>query len=748
MNEYKNKIENLINSYDKFSDLEFRLLLEEILKRGGRDAEEEYAILLKNKKYSLGVRLNIIRVAGYIKSPLFLIPLKTIIDTETNINLRKEAIIAISKYNDKKALNILSDSLKKNRDKTLENIIKQEIGKIKQDNPVLSLVPRFLKSTDNKKAYTTILNVLCKIVTPSDSKIFIPYLNSEDKYIAEGSFKIICYTGDKSISNFILSFFEKSIKYIDCLTRIKCDKLYEIITILIKYITNNPETFELFYEKTKELYEKTADIRVKEQIIQALILGGKEKDISRIFDKENNLKKFIIENFKDREDGVNFLTEKLKESDDYSEDIIKILITTAKGRKYLAENYKSFDNKEKGLILNNLSSDNYNEFKALVKDSLLSENPLIIKTALTKIKENYDYSVENYLFDKKTRDKLRGIQELYIDTIISLFPGKAFVFIFNSIINNTMSLKKLENHIQKLGILLSKNPIIILPKEKKDMIMEFSNIILRTNNSKLITESLRSFKHLNTIEPESFSILNEVLEYYVGKRKNKFNSDEKKELKKFIDNLKTNKELINRIKEGEIKLRKFFDSENGGIDTLFDIITHNKLSFFVYRKRIIEKLKNFLISNNFDLINRTLDFLLKVPNIAFVLRKEIEELQKTDSFSIKANSKELLSLIPESLKIIIKFSEKANYPIFRDQFKFLFYEYEITDNGKPEKGDILITDSRSLMENRGIELSEIKPIIILNKLSDGAMIKKFGGITFLPEFSLYRIIIQIIKEIW
>ncbi len=147
MTNYKKSIENLIKSYDKFSDLEFRLLLEELLKRGNEEIESEYAITLKNKEYSLGIRLNMIRVAGYVKSPFFLVPLKNIIDTETNINLRKEAIIAIAKYNDKKALNILSDSLRKNRDKTLENIIKQEISKIKKDNPVISLIPQFLKST-------------------------------------------------------------------------------------------------------------------------------------------------------------------------------------------------------------------------------------------------------------------------------------------------------------------------------------------------------------------------------------------------------------------------------------------------------------------------------------------------------------------------------------------------------------------------------------------------------------------------
>jgi hypothetical protein len=748
MSEYKNKIENLVKSYDKLNDLEFRLLLEELLKRGKQEAETEYAIILKNREFTLGVRLNLIRVAGYVKSPLFLIPLKNIIDTEKNINLRKEAIIAIAKYNDKKALNILSDSLKKNSDKTLENIIKQEIGKIKKDNPVLSLIPQFLKSTNNKKAYNTIINVLCKIVTTSDAKTFIPFLNSEDRYVAEGSFKILCYTGDKSISGFIFNFFEKIIGNIDCITKIKCDRLYEIIIILQQYIFNNPQAFELFYSKIKELYEQITDIRVKEQIILILISGNKNRDISLIFNKEKDLRGFIIENYKNIEEGVDFLIDKLKNNSDYVESIINVLITTEKGKKYLADNYKEFDNKERIIILNNLNFDNYDYFRFLVKDSILSENPIIAKTALTKIKENYDYSMKDSLFDIKNKEKFKSFEELYIDTIISLFPLEAFLFLIHIIKNEGMTLKKLRKYIKKLGVLLSKKPIVKISKDNKNSIIEFLDIILRTNNSTLLIEFITDFNNIGVIEPESFLVLNELIEYYIGKRKSKYKTEEKKELKKFFNNLKTNKELIDKINQGELKLRLFFQSHGIDINLLENIAKNYKLSFFTYRDKIIDKLKKTLLSNDYDTINKVLLFLDKFPKLGFLLKEEILNLQKTDSYSIKANSKELLNLIPTKLKIIIRFSERERFPIFRDQLKIIFNEFEITNEGIPDKNTIFITDSRFLINNEEFKSIKVKPVIILNRLSDGAFIKRYGGITFLPEYSLYRVIVEIIKEIW
>ena len=69
--------------------------------------------LMTSAKIPLHSRMELIRCAGYIRSPLFLVPLNRVLDGEDNIRMVEGALISIARYNDQRALNILNNALKK-----------------------------------------------------------------------------------------------------------------------------------------------------------------------------------------------------------------------------------------------------------------------------------------------------------------------------------------------------------------------------------------------------------------------------------------------------------------------------------------------------------------------------------------------------------------------------------------------------------------------------------------------------------
>ncbi len=94
----------------------------------------------------------------------------------------------------------------------LINTIRREIAKIKQDNPVLSILPRFLQSYKNHKNFRVTVDILKKILTPKDTHLFINYLKSGNDIIEDATFEILCFSGDPTVKTQLFNFFEDRIQ--------------------------------------------------------------------------------------------------------------------------------------------------------------------------------------------------------------------------------------------------------------------------------------------------------------------------------------------------------------------------------------------------------------------------------------------------------------------------------------------------------------------------------------------------------
>ena len=138
---------------------------------------------------AFATRINLVRMAGYIRSTAFLLPLKKVIEMGEDDLLREEAIISVSKYNDRRALDILAGPWKKSKTTRLQETISQAIGRIKNNNPFLAMLPRFLHGSKNRELFQITLKVFKKILSPADAKSFISYLHHGDQLVAEGLFR-------------------------------------------------------------------------------------------------------------------------------------------------------------------------------------------------------------------------------------------------------------------------------------------------------------------------------------------------------------------------------------------------------------------------------------------------------------------------------------------------------------------------------------------------------------------------------
>ncbi|MCP4214612.1 MAG: hypothetical protein GY765_08140, partial [bacterium] len=122
-NELGAKIAKLVQAAEEMKEQDFRVLMEELLKDSDQDDQQLLIPYLTSQNVAPSIRGNLIRMVGYLQNSIFIIPLKNIIDKEANVRLKQEAVIAVAKFNDRRALNILNTALQNLNNPMLSSII-------------------------------------------------------------------------------------------------------------------------------------------------------------------------------------------------------------------------------------------------------------------------------------------------------------------------------------------------------------------------------------------------------------------------------------------------------------------------------------------------------------------------------------------------------------------------------------------------------------------------------------------------
>jgi hypothetical protein len=209
INSFLEQIDDLVSHAADHDDMQFRLRLEQLVKKGGRDTENAIAHYITGTRISIATCLNLIRMAGYIRSAAFLLPLNTVIEMSQDTEMQEAAISSVSKYNDHRAMDILVRALGKTKNRRMQEKLTQAIARIKSNNPLLAMLPSFLHGSKNRELFLITLKIFKKILGPADAKIFIAYLHHGDQMVAEGAFEILCFRGDEAVFYFIAEFFRE-----------------------------------------------------------------------------------------------------------------------------------------------------------------------------------------------------------------------------------------------------------------------------------------------------------------------------------------------------------------------------------------------------------------------------------------------------------------------------------------------------------------------------------------------------------
>ncbi|MCP5105341.1 MAG: hypothetical protein GY950_18275, partial [bacterium] len=431
-----NQLKALITDADQLQDIESRQALEELVKKGGKQAQLLMGQYINSPQLPLHTRMELIRSASYIRSPLFLVPLNRVIDTEDNIRLVERALVSISKYSDQRALNILGNALKKIRNPMLLNTVRREVAKIKQDNPVLAILPRFLQSHKSLKTFRVTLDILKKIVTPKDTHLFVNYLRAGNETLELGTFELLCFTGDIAVKDSILVFFEDRITKITCLAQPECDPLYRLVLSMHQYLLQNPLLIDAQLENFKAFFGSINDIRAR-QLVSSILCHSQKTEalefVKTVYAEAEDLREWIIEKLAGNLAAVDFLFERYHEGGDFQDKIIASLLKSERGLHYFVDHFFSFELERQEFIIKQLPfSDNpfLVEFiRKIYETKLFSLKSYL----LTVIRDNFLFSFKDILFDPAKQRELMFMGDVFLEPLPRLLPISSMWMFFDTI---------------------------------------------------------------------------------------------------------------------------------------------------------------------------------------------------------------------------------------------------------------------------------------------------------------------------
>jgi len=237
------QIDELVRTSPNTDDLPFRMRLEELVRKGGRSTENAIAHYITGKSLGISTRMNLVRLAGYIRSAAFLLPLQRVIESGEDDLLREEAIISVAKYNDRRALDILVTAMGKMKRPQLRETLDRAIGRLKSNNPFLAMLPRFLLGSKNLELFQITQKIFKKILSPADAKSFISYLHHGDQIVAEGAFEVLCFRGDEAVFFFIAEYFREHSRLLarGAERRVGAARLEAMAANLLEYLRRYPD---------------------------------------------------------------------------------------------------------------------------------------------------------------------------------------------------------------------------------------------------------------------------------------------------------------------------------------------------------------------------------------------------------------------------------------------------------------------------------------------------------------------------
>lgn len=751
--EYVEKIEKLINSADKFNEMSFRMVLEGLINKGGVESEYILARYLNTKTLDFNTRINIIRVVGYIQSPHFLVPLKNIIDKEENIHLKKEAVISVSKYNDRRALNILNHALSNIKNALLLDTINNEIGKIKRNNPVYALLPRFLDGEKNPENFEVTLGILKRILRPADASMFLSYLRCGKPLIENGAFEILCYTGDLSHQAPIMQYFQDQFNHIPCIQHPQCEELYKLTLILRHYFLRFLSLVDSQLDNLGTQLFYVQDSRIRNLFISILCQSQQSPAItfvSKIYDAEPTLRETIIVEYSGNEGAVNLLFEKYQlENSSLSPLLIKSLLNSNRGITYFYEQFFNLNDEGKKIVVNCLPYGSSHDLAQFTRMIFQSGIPHLKEILLCRIKENYEFSAKEILFDPTKEAEFSTMEKEYLETTIQLFPISAMKKMLKEIAFTEAVPSKINMYLHLIDDIVPSGLTIKL--EEKDLTAAISRKILTTGNLDLVLLFLEVLKYIKTFDPETYTNLNEGLELFTLQGDQKISAEANDQVRKAHKNLTDLFFEIRQIETGLKTLDKLFAREELDFDQLAHLFSAHSFCVALNIEQVSRLIEQRLAAAGREELRKWLPLFNRFPMIAFQLKDAIAQKANAQSGPESSALQKFHQALPTiPVKIVIRLSNKRITAILREQFHELIPHIPLdTETDVLAEEDMLLCDTVTLkdfiLKNT---LPSRKLFLFLDNISEFESFKTYNPKPLVKPFSAYRIMKEVLKEIY
>jgi len=747
------KIENTIYSADKFNEMSFRMVLEGLVNKGGEEAEYLMVRYVNSQDLDLSTRINIIRVVGYLQSSPLLIPLKRIIDLEENIQLKKEAIISVSKYNNRQALNILNNAVSHIKNPLLLQLINNEISKIKKNNPIFALLPRFLDSEKDPKNFRVTIDILKRILTPTDSAIFVAYLNCGKPIIEEGAFEILCHTADMTSMKPIWNFYQERFSSVPCINQPVCDQFYSIALKIKTYFLKYPTLVDSLLDElgTQLFYIK--DIRIREVYITIICQSQAApftEFISKVYDSEPGLRMAIIRDYSGNNAAVDMLFEKLKTADvETKKLLLKSILNSQKGINYYYNAFPSCPLNEQEMIIDCLpygSMQNLSEFICMI---LKADRVELKGTIMSRIKAYYEFSVKDILFDPARENEFYFMEQEYLDTILHLFPVTAIKRLLEKIAYTELPVVKIKKFLKKISEIAESG--FVLQFQNKEFISHLFRRIILINNPEVNALFLEAFAGIKTFDVETVRNIDQALGVFMIQRESKVNVNETSIIRKIRKNLTDLNFEIRIIEEGNKALNQLFSQKIPDIDYAANQLNRFSLAVPVLIQSLTQSMEKYLSESSADEMNQWIKFFHRFPMLGLRLKDKIEaKAKELKGYSAMDIGRLIQSLPEEPYKIVIHLNDRGIAAALRDQCAELIPEITVdTETGLWHEGDMLVCDQETLkdfiLQNA---LPSKKLFLLLDKRSDFTSFKSYNPRPLVKPFSAYRIMKEILRDIY
>lgn len=745
------EFKELLRHQAALSEMEFRLSLEQLIQKGGETGIELMESLLNTKGLSTPLRLQMIRVSGYVNNPRLLIPLKKIIEVDENIHLKKEAVISVAKFNNQKALNILNHAISAIKNPLLLQTVNAEIAKIKQNNPILALLPRFLQGEKNQKNFSVTINILKRILTPNEASSFITYLNCGKQDLENGSYEILCAGGSQDHASFLCDFLEKKRRDLPCLDAPECEGAYFLLYHLNVFLLRHLEKIALFTPILQSMATQAADDRV---IRLALGLLGKDPSgenlvfLADFFEKRPQYQGILIESLQDNPEATPFLFDLYRQGNENREAVITALLHSPEGRDFFFNAFDELEFSDQEHVIQHLPGKKNKELNLFIQHVFQKGAFRLKEILMQKVRTNFDPSVAAILFDSEREKEFTFMGEVYLETIRSLFPIQTIRRTVYNLYSEEYSISQIKRILKGLNPL--KNLELFVTFDPPSLLGALFSKIMSMNNKDLSLQFLDLLRSWRSFDLATAQSCLDALGRIYTMKDNKASPQEKSEVHRCREWWRDNLLDLRQIEEGKGKLMKVLSQEPFSPQAFAEQWKNAHISALMIIEDIFDRLRNIFSEKAESDIDAWTQLFDSHRPLAIFMKEEIGRLLDGHP-ELKYNSlRKLHEALPHSPPVMnVLSSSPSHRAVIMESLMYAMPLMTISsDDIELHDHDVLLCDPENLKDRMFLG----KPIprqvyLFLNKPAEVIPFKDINPRSLIAPFSYYRITREILSRL-